>query len=69
MMIHFVSAIIYINTSDRFRLAHEGQRGEIFYSFEVTLWFHVTPDFQIIDSAIRSIETNFIAGIRFKIDL
>jgi porin len=59
----------YINSSDRFRLAHEGQGGEFFYNFEVTPWFHVTPDSQIIDSAVRKVETNFIAGIRFKIDL
>ncbi len=59
----------YLNTSDKFRLAHEGQGFEAFYNFEITPWFHVTPDFQIIDSAVRSVETNFITGIRFKIDL
>ena len=59
----------HINTSDKFRLTHEGQGGEIFYNFEVTPWFHVTPDFQIIDPAVRAVETDFITGIRVKIDL
>ncbi len=59
----------YIGVSDRFQEEHEGQGGEIFYNFEVTPWFHVTPDFQIIDPPIRAVETDFITGIRFKIDL
>ena len=59
----------YINTSDKIRLAHEGQGCEIFYNIEVTPRFHITPDFQIIDPAVRTVETNFITGIRFKIDL
>ncbi len=59
----------YLNTSDKFRLAHEGQGFEAFYNVEIRPWLHITPDFQIIDSAVRSVETNFITGIRFKIDL
>ncbi len=59
----------YINISNKIRSAHEGQGVEIFYNFEVTPWFHVTPDFQIIDPANKAVETNFITGIRFKIDL
>jgi len=59
----------YINSSDKFRLMHEWQGGEIFYNFEIFPWFHVTPDFQIINPAVRAVETDFITGIRFKIDL
>jgi porin len=65
----FVIGYYYINISNKIPLAHEGQGGEIFYNFEVTPWFHVTPNFQIIDPASSAVETNFITGIRFKIDL
>jgi porin len=59
----------YINASDKFRFIHKGQGGEIFYNIEVTPWIHITPDFQIIDPGLKRVETNYIAGIRFKIDL
>ncbi len=59
----------YMNSSGKFREEHAGQGCEIYYNFELTPWFHVTPDFQIIDPAIRAVETDFITGIRFKIDL
>ena len=59
----------YMNSSDKFRDVHVGQACEIYYNFELTPWFHVTPDFQIIDPAANAVETNFITGIRFMIDL
>lgn len=42
---------------------------EIFYNIEVTPWLHVTPDIQIIEPSLRSVDTAYVAGVRVKIDL
>ena len=42
---------------------------EVFYNIEVTRWLHITPDFQIIKPANKSLDTAYIAGVRVRIDL
>jgi porin len=49
---------------------------ELFYNIEVTPWFHLTPDLQIIDSGFGGIpdlglqepDTAVVVGLRGKID-
>ena len=37
---------------------------ELFYNFEVTPWLHITPDLQLIDSALPGLDNTWVAGIR-----
>lgn len=41
---------------------------ELYYNIEVTRWFHLTPDVQIIDGSIRAADTAVVVGVRGKID-
>ena len=63
----------YVSLSDKlpsiFSALEDGQGGEIFYNIEVRPWLHVTPDFQIIDPSLQSVDTAYIAGLRVKVDL
>lgn len=63
----------YIEVSDKlptpFNRIDNGQGVEIFYNIEVTPWLHITPDFQIIEAGLKTIDTTYIAGFRIKIDL
>ncbi len=42
---------------------------EIYYNAEVTPWFHVTADLQVIEPADRTQNTALVLGMRGKIDL
>jgi len=42
---------------------------EIFYNIEVTPWLHVTPDLQVIEPSLKSVDTAYVAGVRVKVDL
>jgi porin len=46
----------------------DGQGVELFYNIEITPWFHLTPDLQIIDPARRDIDTAYVAALRARID-
>jgi len=52
-----------------FNLLDDSQGVELFYNVEVTPWLHLTPDFQIIESSLRTADTAYVAGVRAKIDL
>ena len=41
---------------------------EIFYNVEALPWLHVTPDFQVVEPALKSIDTAVILGLRMMID-
>jgi porin len=43
--------------------------GELFYNVAVTPWLHVTPDVQVIDSALPRVDTAWVLGIRTHVDL
>jgi len=43
--------------------------GEIYYNVELTPWFHVTGDLQVILPATRANETAVVLGVRAKVDL
>ncbi len=45
----------------------DGQGVEIYYDIEVTPWFHLTPDLQIIDPARQAIDTAVLAGFRGRV--
>ena len=47
----------------------DGQGVEFFYNIEVRPWLHVTPDYQIIDSGLKTNDTAHVFGLRVKIDL
>jgi porin len=41
---------------------------EAYYNAEITPWFHVTADLQVVEPALRDIaSTAFLAGLRAKI--
>jgi porin len=44
------------------------QGGEIYYSAEITPWFHLTADFQVIQPEIDSQDGAVVLGLRAKID-
>ncbi len=39
---------------------------EFYYNFAVTGWLNVTADLQIIDPALRDIDTSVVLGLRMK---
>ena len=41
---------------------------ELYYSFQVTPWLHITPDAQLIRSARRKDSTAVIIGARAVVD-
>ena len=41
---------------------------EIYYNFEITPWFHVTPDIQIVQSQREEDDIAVILGVRGVID-
>lgn len=50
-------------------LGDSGQGVELFYNYEAKPWLHITPDIQIIDPALRGVDTSLLFGIRAKMDL
>jgi len=51
-------------------LFRSGSSGfEAWYNMEVASWFHLTVDYQAVQSTIRPIDTSHVLGFRFKIDL
>ena len=46
----------------------DGQGVELFYNYEVTPWFHLTPDLQVLDPAREAVDTALVLGLRGKID-
>jgi porin len=64
----------FINLSDKLpqsiRTRVEDEQGvELFYNIAVTPWLHVTPDLQIIDPARKSVDTDWVLGLRVRMDL
>jgi len=63
----------YVELSDQlpsvFDVIDDGQGVEFFYNIEVRPWLHVTPDYQIIDSGLKTNDTAHVFGLRVKIDL
>jgi hypothetical protein len=47
------------------RLDH-GFGVEFYYNFAVTGWLNVTADLQVIDPALRGIDTSVVLGLRMK---
>jgi porin len=43
--------------------------GEVYYNAEVTPWFHVTADLQVINPGPQALDTAIVLGLRAKIDL
>ena len=49
-------------------LGFGGENGvELFYNAAVTPWFHVTPDFQVLDPARSQNATAILVGVRGRI--
>lgn len=44
-----------------------GNTTELFYNIEVTPWFRLTPDVQIIDSARERVDTAIVVGLRGQV--
>jgi porin len=42
---------------------------ELYYNAEVTPWFHVTADLQVVEPAERTTDTAIVFGLRAKLDL
>lgn len=47
----------------------DGQGVELFYNYQVTPWFHVTPDLQVIMPGRQNIDTSLVVGVRANIAL
>jgi porin len=45
------------------------QGGEVYYNAEITPWFHLTADLQVIQPALESDDAAVVLGLRGKIDL
>lgn len=45
----------------------DGQGVELFYRYQVTPWFHVTPDFQALIPARENVDTAYVLGLRTNI--
>ncbi len=47
----------------------EDEQGvEFFYNIEVTPWLHITPDLQVIDPVRKNVDTDWVLGMRVKMD-
>jgi porin len=45
----------------------EVQGVELYYNAEITPWFHLTGDMQVVDDAIEANDTAIILGLRGNI--
>ena len=45
----------------------DGQGVELFYRAQITPWFHVTPDFQVIVPGRNNVDTAYVLGLRSNI--
>ncbi len=64
----------FLNLSDKLpqtiRNRTEDEQGvELYYNIEVTPWLHVTPDLQIVDPARKNVDTDWVLGLRVRMDL
>jgi porin len=41
---------------------------EIYYNYSINKWLHLTPDLQIVDTAMKEEDTAVIAGLRLVVD-
>jgi len=46
----------------------DGQGVELFYNYKVTLWFHLTPDLQVLFPARENVDDALVLGLRGKMD-
>ena len=53
---------------ERFGPIADGQGVEMFCNHQVTPWFHLTGDMQVLVSEVERNETALIVGLRGKID-
>jgi porin len=44
------------------------QGGEVYYNAEITPWFHVTADLQVVEPTVQAQDTALVLGLRAKID-
>ena len=63
----------YIEVSDKIpslnlNLLDDGKGGEFFYNIELTPWFHLTPNFQIIEPGRTGVDTVYLTGLRAFVD-
>ena len=42
---------------------------EVYYDLEITPWLHITPNFQLVDSANQFVDTALVAGIRARLNM
>jgi porin len=42
---------------------------EVYYNFEVTPWFHLTPSLQVVQSENKHTEPSMIVGLRAVLEL
>lgn len=62
-----------LDTSDQLgrltaRRTHGGKGFEVFYNVEALPWLHVTPDLQVVEPSVKSVDTAVILGVRMMID-
>lgn len=55
------------NLLSRFAIG-DFQGGEIYYNAEITPWFHLTLDYQVVQPAMAALDTASVLGMRAKID-
>ena len=47
----------------------DGYGVELFYNIEVTKWFHLTADMQVLRPARQTVDTALLVGLRAVIEL
>lgn len=50
------------------RRTRGGKGFELYYDIEALPWLHVTPDLQVVEPSLKSIDTDVILGVRMMID-
>jgi len=57
------------NLTGRLLPLRDMQGGEVYYNAEITPWFHLTADLQVVEPADQGDDTAVVLGLRGKIDL
>ena len=56
------------NLTGRLLPLRDMQGGEVYYNAEITPWFHLTADLQVVEPANQDYDTAVVLGLRGKID-
>jgi porin len=44
------------------------QGGEVYYNAQITPWFHLTADLQVVEPSVQALDTALVLALRAKLD-